>query len=287
MSDDRAIGGAGEAQGEDTVRTPREVNGGVVGGADRGEGGESHVTVDEAALEQLWKKTLPPGADWNQLETGGTYKPAPYRPALRPTPGTAVAPLAAGDRGGRPTTAASTTDLAGVAPVGVSTIETPALTVEPGREDSTVRVLHDATAVMGPVVHHDPGASLAHANYELLEEIGRGGMGVVHRARQVNLDRDVAIKRIRTSRARPGARERFVQEAQVTGQLDHPNIVPVHDLGDSAGGEVFLAMKLVGGRSWLECLHEDDAENAARESGAPDVVEQLRVPRFRLERPRH
>ncbi|MCW8134020.1 MAG: hypothetical protein KIS92_26980, partial [Planctomycetota bacterium] len=63
-------------------------------------------------------------------------------------------------------------------------------------------------------------------NYELLEVIGRGGMGIVYRARQVDLDRMVALKLVRTLQPRQEDAIRFVVEAQVTGQIEHPNIVP-------------------------------------------------------------
>jgi serine/threonine protein kinase len=80
-------------------------------------------------------------------------------------------------------------------------------------------------------------------DYELLDEIGRGGMGVVHRARQAELDRLVALKELSTSTgADPREAERFVQEARVAADLNHPNIVVVHDyLHD--GGTAYIAME--------------------------------------------
>ncbi len=88
-----------------------------------------------------------------------------------------------------------------------------------------------------------------------MEEIGRGGMGIVYRAKQSTLKREVALKTLR-SKEKPSAtlREAFLAEAYTTGRLEHPNIVPVYELGESTEGELFLAMKLVGGRSWLELL---------------------------------
>ncbi len=81
--------------------------------------------------------------------------------------------------------------------------------------------------------------------YEVLEELGRGGVGQVLLARDVQLGRRVAIK---TLLAEAGAaRTRFVEEAQVTGQLAHPNIVPVHALGVEQGA-LFLVMKVIEGR---------------------------------------
>ncbi|MCC7011389.1 MAG: protein kinase [Planctomycetes bacterium] len=102
---------------------------------------------------------------------------------------------------------------------------------------------------------------------ELVEEIGRGGMGIVFRARQASLAREIAVKLIRPEAASAAARSQFVAEALVNGVLDHPNIVPVHELGSTADGQMYLAMKLVGGTSWKALLHPaDDAQrSAARE----------------------
>lgn len=89
-------------------------------------------------------------------------------------------------------------------------------------------------------------------NYHLQKEIGRGGMGVVYAAKQGGLDRLVAVKKNLDNQIE--ARSRFISEAIVTGQLDHPNIVPVYDMGFSTEGEVLLSMKLVGGTPWSEWL---------------------------------
>lgn len=96
-------------------------------------------------------------------------------------------------------------------------------------------------------------------NYDLKKEIGRGGMGIVYEARQGGLDRLVAVKKIIDNQVE--ARSRFISEAIVTGQLDHPNIVPVYDMGISENGEVLLSMKLVGGQSWSDWLIENYNDN--------------------------
>lgn len=98
--------------------------------------------------------------------------------------------------------------------------------------------------------------------FDVVEEIGRGGMGIVFRSRQRSLDREVALKRVHSNVDSDSTRGQFVSEALITGWLDHPNIVPVHDLSVSDDGEVSLAMKLVGGRSWAELLTDrrDDRE---------------------------
>lgn len=92
-------------------------------------------------------------------------------------------------------------------------------------------------------------------------ELGRGGMGVVYRAVQAGLGRKVALKKSLSDEER--ARSQFVSEARVTGLLDHPNIVPVHDLVRQDDGQLCLVMKLVSGRSWMELLHPENAEQKA------------------------
>ncbi len=91
------------------------------------------------------------------------------------------------------------------------------------------------------------------AIFEPLEEIGRGGMGVVYRARQRNLGRDVALKVLQGDGA--NARAAFVSEALTIGGLSHPNILPVYELCDASR----LAMKLVRGRDWEHRLRAEPA----------------------------
>jgi hypothetical protein len=86
--------------------------------------------------------------------------------------------------------------------------------------------------------------------YELADEIARGGMGVVYRAADTVLGREVAVKVLqdRFDPASPAAR-RFLDEARIAGQLQHPGIPAVHDLGAFPDGRPFLAMKLVRGQT--------------------------------------
>jgi serine/threonine-protein kinase len=99
----------------------------------------------------------------------------------------------------------------------------------------------------------DLQAALA-GEYSLERELGRGGMGVVYLARDVQLDRDVAIKVLPAHLARtPAARERFVREARTAAGLSHPHVVPIHRVGE-AGGFVFFVMSYIEGETLGERL---------------------------------
>jgi serine/threonine protein kinase/tetratricopeptide (TPR) repeat protein len=90
-------------------------------------------------------------------------------------------------------------------------------------------------------------------NYQILEEIGRGGMGVIYRARQRHSRRIVALKRILSYHA--DSQEtlmRFRREAQAAANLDHPNILPIYEVSESEEGLPFFSMKFAGGGSLLE-----------------------------------
>ena len=96
-------------------------------------------------------------------------------------------------------------------------------------------------------------AALA-GEYSLQRELGRGGMGIVYLARDVQLDRDVAIKVLPSHLARPReSRERFLREARTAAGLSHPHIVPIHRVGE-AGGFVFFVMSYVEGETLGERL---------------------------------
>ena len=91
-------------------------------------------------------------------------------------------------------------------------------------------------------------------DFKVLGELGRGGMGVVYLAVDVNLDREVAIKVLPPHLAQaPGVRERFLREARTAAKLSHPNIVPVYR-ADEMGGVVFFVMRHVDGESLADRL---------------------------------
>ena len=94
-------------------------------------------------------------------------------------------------------------------------------------------------------------------DYELLNVIGEGGMGVVYAARQSAIARTVAVKMLKqTDTESVDQREKFISEAVVTGELDHPNIVPIYDLGSNESGALFYSMKKVKGTPWNKVIKE-------------------------------
>jgi WD40 repeat protein/tetratricopeptide (TPR) repeat protein/predicted Ser/Thr protein kinase len=101
-----------------------------------------------------------------------------------------------------------------------------------------------------------PGAARSFGNYELLEEIGRGGMGVIYKARQAGLDRFVAVKMILGGHfaSRESVR-RFQAEAQTAARLRHPNIVALHEVGQHEGRH-FFSMDFVEGRNLTDLVRD-------------------------------
>ena len=96
--------------------------------------------------------------------------------------------------------------------------------------------------------------------FEIVEELDRGGRGVVYRVSDPELNRPLAVKVLRPElRDEPDAVRRFLEEAQLTSQLQHPGIVPVHAIGRLADGRPYFAMKLVQGRTLAELLAERPA----------------------------
>jgi serine/threonine-protein kinase len=91
--------------------------------------------------------------------------------------------------------------------------------------------------------------------YQLFGEIARGGMGAILRGRDVDLGRDLAVKvLLEGHKGKPDLVRRFVEEAQISGQLQHPGIVPVYELGSFADRRPYFTMKLVKGHTLAELL---------------------------------
>ncbi len=102
--------------------------------------------------------------------------------------------------------------------------------------------------------------------YELGPELARGGMGVVHRAVDRPFDREVAIKLLSPRLVGTPAADRFLDEARITGRLQHPSIPPVHEVGVLPDGNPYLVMKLIRGRTLA-----DEVAAAPRPSGRAEV----------------
>jgi len=262
-------------------------------------------SADEEDLRSLWEASLP-GRSLDELDLGATFRPAdlsagPVDDVVLPTFSIGVGAdlgsasdesdlttLAEPDDGGDPAGGPARSGVAQSTPSNEATL--PPEPAEPddeppsgGATDPSAKTVHMPPPGSDPVEGVAPprlggdGAASPDPTplYELSEVIGRGGMGVVYRARQSSLDRDVAIKRVR-QRSGGEWREKFLAEALVTGRLDHPNVVPVYDLGQTGAGEALLAMKLVDGTSWKRLLHPKAPEEEAR-ARELDLPDHLRI----------
>ncbi len=108
-------------------------------------------------------------------------------------------------------------------------------------------IRHDVTTIWGDSEHS------GNSRFLPLRELATGGLGIVSVARDQELEREVALKEmLKSSRLSPDALERFVAEAKITGNLEHPGIVPIYGLGTTADGSPYYAMRLIRGRSLQE-----------------------------------
>ncbi len=128
------------------------------------------------------------------------------------------------------------------------------VTLVPSQDDSTLTAARrrggDSSAAWQRLLDADAAGRYVESGH-----IARGGMGEIVLCIDRNIRRPVALKRILAETADdPARRARFVEEAQVTGQLEHPNIVPVHELDRAADGSLYFTMKLVKGRSLADLL---------------------------------
>jgi eukaryotic-like serine/threonine-protein kinase len=131
----------------------------------------------------------------------------------------------------------------------------------------------DATALPSRLSGHSSAIAIPEnvARYRVNREIARGGMGVILAAADPDLPREVAIKVLLPQHLnKPGYRERFVEEARITGMLQHPGIVPVYEVGQLPDTRPFFAMQLVEGETL-------DAQLAARKNPADNLPHFLQV----------
>ena len=128
-------------------------------------------------------------------------------------------------------------------------------------EDSAV----SASPVIDPSSKDKAAIPLGRSNLQFLGEIARGGMGVVLKGHDTDLGRDVAVKVLDKRLAdRPEVIQRFVEEAQIGGQLQHPGIVPVYELGTMKDQRPYFTMKLVKGRTLATLLTERESLTSNR-----------------------
>ena len=132
--------------------------------------------------------------------------------------------------------------------------------------------LSAASVSDSPVHDTSPVKPASIGGYRIVEEIGRGGMGVVYAAEQESLNRRVALKVVpRRWIKESSATERFKREAQVTAKLHHTNIVPVYEVGEE-GNYLFYAMQLIEGRSLHELIEETQLGEGDSETGTDGVL---------------
>ncbi len=150
------------------------------------------------------------------------------------------------------------------------TLDSPARSTSQASESSVPDLLATpanlpATAAYRRPVLPAPGPGALFGTYELLEKLGQGGMGIVYRARDLKLGRELALKVIRDGGfAEARQVERFYQEARAAARLDHPNILPIYEI-DQHAGQHFFTMKLIAGGSLLKSFpaYVGDARKAA------------------------
>lgn len=134
---------------------------------------------------------------------------------------------------------------------GINSATNPHMTIKGAESGGAGKAGHGAI----PVRKLREKADSQPGEYELIKVLGEGGMGIVWNAKQRSIERSVAIKMIKSKAAtKPQQMEKFIAEAIVTGDLEHPNIVPIHELGRDQAGNYFYAMKHVQGTPWNKVI---------------------------------
>ncbi|MFM2092515.1 MAG: hypothetical protein RLZZ127_3004, partial [Planctomycetota bacterium] len=237
-----------------------------------------------------------PAADGTYLGQGPEPRPAPSPDGTYLGPGAGAAPPAEGTYLGAPPPAPAEpasptqmtdvpgggTTMAGTAPGGRSTVGFRTRVNERLPEDdrgldaslqmSRLSVFPEiatrSTADLPAALRRRLEQLESHGRYCVRRFLAAGGMGAVLEIEDSDFGRRSAIKIIKPSaRVHPGILERFIEEARITAQLEHPNIVPIHDLGVLGDGTVFFTMKFIQGKSLgqvVKALKEGDAAMRAR-----------------------
>lgn len=143
----------------------------------------------------------------------------------------------------------------------------PHATIEPVTIDSSTSASR-AVALLGALDQH---GGLASNRYAVERTLGEGGMGVVYLATQLALGRKVALKTVRDEATSDRSVTKLLQEAWLTGALEHPNIVPVYDVALDAKGNPLMVLKRIEGRTWGDLL--TDPEQVERRFGVRDTLE--------------
>jgi serine/threonine protein kinase len=116
---------------------------------------------------------------------------------------------------------------------------------------------------------HMSALSLSGCDVELIKPIAQGGMAEVFLAKQRGMEREVAVKRLKPSVDSLASRAGLLREARLTGQLEHPNVIPVHTLGAAADGGPMLVMKHIDGITWRQFIDAPDARADALTGDTP------------------
>lgn len=139
-------------------------------------------------------------------------------------------------------------------------LEGPEVSLRPSNEKPQESSVDASSIGQRQIQSKDPDHPVPERNqqidYRVLELLGEGGMGQVHLAEQVALGRNVAVKQIRSSQSSDLVQREFLKEASVTGKLEHPNIVPIYEVGQTHQGNLFYSMKNIQGSSWSTVIDE-------------------------------
>jgi serine/threonine-protein kinase len=120
------------------------------------------------------------------------------------------------------------------------------------------------TAGKAPEAGASAGLPEQIGGWQVEQQLGCGGMGVVYQVRDCKLNRSLALKVLRGEhRDKPGLRQRFLEEAQIMGQLQHPGVAPIHELGELGDGRPFFVMRQIKGRTLAQLLQDRPAGDGA------------------------